>query len=460
MKINERKLKNGQIKLTGYGASAEVGRSAFVIEDDKRRVLIECGLKIMPGDEPTLAPDGIKERFHELDAVLLSHAHVDHSGYLPALWENGYFGKLYMTRPTLEIVQVLWLDHLKIEGNRHWSTSGMHRAISNTVTVDYHEEIEITEGVSIKYINAGHILGSGMILIDWDGYKILFTGDINDKITPLFDGFEIPEGEIDVLITESTNGCREVIERETINSEFIADVRRTLDLGNKVIIPCFALGRSQELLTVLTEHIRDYPIYVDGMIKIMNQITEKYLSEKWVSNSLITRMKNEGIYSPFRYENVIEISKDNFENTHDFRKYLCKSKDPVIILTTSGMMEPSPLHTHLRYAAKSNKNLITVVGYQAEGTRGRDLLNGAKSISLSIDWNREEMVSINAKIKRFHYSGHTSVQGIKNLAKKINAKQIYMIHGDQKEQDDIREELSNGVIPKTLMPKKSEVLFD
>ena len=84
MKINERKLKNGQIKLTGYGASAEVGRSAFVIEDDKRRVLIECGLKIMPGDEPTLAPDGIKERFHELDAVLLSHAHVDHSGYLPA----------------------------------------------------------------------------------------------------------------------------------------------------------------------------------------------------------------------------------------------------------------------------------------------------------------------------------------------------------------------------------------
>ncbi|MHA2502219.1 MAG: MBL fold metallo-hydrolase [Candidatus Kariarchaeaceae archaeon] len=450
--------RNGPITITGYGASSEVGRSAFIIEDSKRKILVEGGLKIMPGDELTLAPDGLKQRIHELNAAVLSHAHVDHSGYLPALYENGYFGKLYMTTPTLDIVQVLWADHLKIEGSRHWSPAGMERAIDNTVTMKYHTKKEIVEGVTIEFFNAGHILGSGMILIDWDGFLILFTGDINDNQTPLFEGFEIPDVEVDVLISESTNGCRHVTPREEVNTDFIQEIKNTLDKGHKVIIPCFALGRSQELLTVLTKHIKDYPIYVDGMIRTMNALTEKYLNPNWIDEPLLNRMREEGIFSPFRYENVIEISPENFDRTHDFRRYLGQLDEPVIILTTSGMMEPSPLHSHLRFSARKPETLIAVVGYQAEGTKGRAILEGQRKITLSVDWNREEEVEIKARVMRFHYSGHTSADGIKDLIDAVKPKQIYFIHGGVEEQDDLRQKLSNGIVPVSLEIGKTEIL--
>jgi hypothetical protein len=455
---NEYKLNNGKLKLTAYGAAGEVGRSAFIIEDEKRKILLEAGIKIRPGELSTLAPEGLRERMYELDAAVLSHAHVDHSGYLPALWENGFFGKLYMTEPTLDIVQVLWKDHLKIEGSRHWSPAGMDRAYNHTVTVPYHKKVEIVDGVTIEFYNAGHILGSALTLIDWDGFKILYTGDINDNLTPLFEGFEIPDLAVDVLITESTNGCRDVTPRTVVNHDFITRVRETLEKGQKVIIPSFALGRSQELLCVLTEHIKDYPIYVDGMINIMNAITEKYLDPKWVDTPILNRLKREGRQSPFRYDNVIPITHDNFDNTHDFRRYLGQLREPVIIITTSGMMEPSPVHTHLRHAAKDPNNLIAIVGYQAEGTKGREILEGARNVRLSIGWDEEADVEIKARIHKFGFSGHTSADGIQDLINHVKPKQIYLVHGDLEEQREISQKLSNGIVPKTLLPHKAEVI--
>lgn len=458
---NQIKLKHGNIRITAYGAAGEVGRSAFIIEDDKRKVLLEGGLKIQPGDLPTLAPEGLKERIYQLDAAVLSHAHVDHSGYLPALWENGYFGNLYMTTPTLDIVTVLWKDHLKIEGNRHWTPAGMERAYNNTITVPYHKKTQIVDGVTLEFFNSGHILGGAMILLDWDGYKILYTGDINDQLTPLFEGYELPDIEVDVLITESTNGCRDITPRMEVNLAFIKKVRETLEKGNKVIVPSFALGRSQEILCVLTDNIKDYPIYVDGMINTMNGITERYLSIDWIDPPLLERMSKEGITSPFRYNNVVPISRHNpqIENTHDFRQYLGQLEQPCIIVTTSGMMEPSPIHTHLRYSARYPNNLIAITGYQAQGTRGREILDGARKVSLSVDWDYEEEVEIKAEVLRFGFSGHTSVEGITNLIEHVKPKQIFLVHGDPKEQSEMSSEIENGVIPVSLEPKKTITLF-
>jgi predicted metal-dependent RNase len=157
---------SGKLKITAYGAAEEVGRSSFILEDDRHTILLEAGIKLQP-EGLSLAPEGLKERAQDIDAAVLSHAHVDHSGYLPALWQNGYRGKLFMTEPTLDIVTLLWQDHFKIEGSRHWSKNGLERAIENTITLRYRERTEIADGIFIEFYNSGHILGAAMILIDW-----------------------------------------------------------------------------------------------------------------------------------------------------------------------------------------------------------------------------------------------------------------------------------------------------
>ncbi|MDH5402181.1 MAG: MBL fold metallo-hydrolase [Candidatus Heimdallarchaeota archaeon] len=444
------KLNN--LRLTAFGAAGEVGRSAFIIEDGEHAILLEAGIKLRPSNLLSLAPKGLKKRAKDLDAVILSHAHVDHSGYLPALWEAGYYGKLYMTNPTMDILEILWLDHHKIEGERHWTLNGMERAFQNTVTLPYKKKVKIADGITLEFFNSGHIIGSAMSLIDWKGIKILYTGDINDAQTPLFDGFHLPDVKVDILITEATNGDRKVIPRSEVNSEFIKELRNTLNSGKKVVIPSFAIGRSQELLCILSEHIKDFPIYVDGMINKMNVITEKYLTSDWVDETILNRLKRDKISSPLRGKNITSLTKENFDRVWEERKLIGQIDEPLIIVTTSGMMEPSPVHEHLRNTAADQGNLIAVTGYQAEGTKGREIIEGAKKVMLSLGPGNagEEEVEINAKLMRFGFSGHTSSDGVKDLIEHTKPERVFLVHADVNNATKMKELTTNGKIPELL----------
>ncbi|MCE7736445.1 MAG: MBL fold metallo-hydrolase [Candidatus Heimdallarchaeota archaeon] len=448
---------SGKLKITAYGAAEEVGRSSFILEDDEHTVLLEAGIKLQP-EGLSLAPEGLKERAGEIDVAVLSHAHVDHSGYLPALWQNGYHGKLFMTEPTFDIVSLLWQDHYKIEGSRHWSKNGLEGAMENTVTLKYRQRTEIADGIFIEFYNSGHILGAAMILIDWKGTKILYTGDINDQQTPLFDGFDMPDCEVDILITESTNGVRKIKSRQEVNKEFQREIIAILESGKKVIIPSFAVGRSQEILTVLTEVIKSYPIYVDGMINKMIEITKKYLNPFWVDEPILNRLRAERRENQFEYDNIFQITRENYDHTGDFRKFIGKSSEPCIIVTTSGMFMPSPVHTHLYFAGTDKGNLIAVTGYQAEGTLGRDIIEGKRRVTLSTGRNRTSNVHIKAKIKRFGFSGHVSSEGIADLIAHTKPKQIILMHGDPENQIALGKKLENGIIPGAIKIKVPLIL--
>lgn len=450
-------IKDGKLRLLAFGAAEEVGRSAFLLYDDDHKILLEAGIKLNP-DGFSDAPIGLDEYASQIDAAVLSHAHVDHSGYLPALWEKGYFGNLYMTEPSFDIANLLWRDHFKIEKGLHWSMNGLERALENTVTMKYHEVKEIAEGITIEFFNSGHILGAAMILINWKGIKVLYTGDINDQQTPLFDGFEMPDCEVDILITESTNGVRDLTPRQTVNKEFQTEILTRLESGQKVIIPSFAVGRSQELLTVLTETIKDYPIYVDGMINKMIEITKKYLNSNWVDQPILDRLRKEKNGNPFEYDNVIPITSDRYDRPNDFRRHLGRVNKPLVILTTSGMMMPSPLHTHLRYAGKKKGTLIAVTGYQAEGTLGREILEGKRKVPLSVGRDEIVNVHIKAQVKRFGFSGHVSSEGIADLIKSVKPKMIFLIHGDPENQKALSKKLENGIIPVALKPLENQIL--
>lgn len=423
---------NDTLEFIGFGGLQEVGRSSFILSKDGKRILLDAGIKLNPfaKSEP---PHNLEQHAKELDAIILSHAHIDHSGYIPALFEHGFKGKVYMTQPTLDIAYLLWSDQLKIEGERYWTENALDLTYSHVVTLKYNETREILPGITLQFFSAGHILGSAISLLNWNGYKILYTGDINDHQTPLFSGFHLPETTVDLVISETTNGHHLIPEREIVNRKFIMRVLDVLNRGHKVIIPAFAIGRSQEILTVLTREIHDFPIYVDGMINKMNHITERYLTPDWIDTPLLNRLRAEKLATPFAYKNIRPITKDNYDSTGDFRRFLGESTDPCVIITTSGMMMPSPLHTHLSYHGTNSNNLLAVVGYQADGTIGRDILNGERVIPIYYFRGRQQrtkQITLTCEIARFEFSGHTSSEGINHIMNTVKPKTIILVHGD------------------------------
>ncbi len=432
-----------ELTFIGFGSCGEVGRSSFILDDGEHKVLLEAGLKLIPF-QPSIPPVGLDKYAQDLDAAIISHAHIDHSGYLPAVYRHGFEGKSFMTEPTLDIARMLWEDHYKIEKDRYWAMDDLETVYERTETMEYRQKQKIADGITIEFYNAGHILGSAMTLIDWKGYRILYTGDYNDNWTPFFDGYDMPDDPVDLVITESTNGVRTVPDREKINTAFTNEVRSVLASGKKVMVPSFAVGRSQELLTVLTDSISEYPIYVDGMINRMNAITERYLTSKWVSPRILKKLKEKGLESPFDHENVIGITRENFERTWDFRKHLGEVDEPFIIISTSGMLMPSPIHTHMRYNASDPQNLLAFVGYQAEGTIGRDILEGTRQVTVQMDRFNTVEVPIKSRIMQFHFSGHVSDEGIRQLFEKMQPSEIILVHGSEESRTSVSTLVKKG----------------
>lgn len=425
------------IDITAYGATNYVGRSAFLLSDKDHKILLDCGLQLVP-KQFSIAPKAVDFVASSLDAVLLSHAHIDHSGYMPSLSRNGYRGNYFMTHPTKEIAYRLWLDHLKIEGRRHWGESDLDRVYHKIRTINYNKPFKLADGISATFLNAGHVLGAAQILIDWEGRQILYTADINDRITPMFDGYEVPKEEIDVLITESTNGDRYVPERSKINVGFRLIAKQLTSEKHKMILPSFAVGRSQETLITLAldDDLADVPIYIDGMINVMNMITENYLSDKWVSQRFLSQLKEAGLQSPFDKSNFIPVSSLS-DRPNSARKYVSRSDEGSIIVTTSGMLEGGPVHTYLELCGDNEENVVAFTGYQVDGTLGRDIYDGERHITLDNGRGRKKDIVLKSKVMKFPYSGHSSADGLKYLMKETKAQDIILIHGDKRNQEYI-----------------------
>ncbi len=438
------------INITAYGATDYVGRSSFLLHNRDHNILLDCGLQLVP-KQLSVAPKGVDSIAHKVDSVLLSHAHIDHSGYMPALSKHGFKGNYYMTHPTKEIVYKLWLDHLKIEGRRHWSESDLDKVFQRIKTTEYEKPFKVADGITARLINAGHVLGAAQILLDWEGTLILYTADINDRITPMFDGYDLPDEEIDILLIESTNGDRYVPERSKIDVGLRLMAKQITDEKNKMLLPSFAVGRSQETLITLAldDDLDDVPIYIDGMINHMNMVTEHFLSDKWVSKRFLSQLKDAGLYSPFEKQNFIPVPSIS-NRTHNSRKYISKNEEGSIIVTTSGMLEGGPIHTYLELCGTNPNNVLGFTGYQVEGTTGRDIYDGNKNITLQTSYGQPKKIHLKAKVMKFPYSGHSSVDGLKAVMEKTRADEIVLIHGDKRNQEYILNYVKDVAKPRIL----------
>lgn len=433
--VNKKDKSAHVLQITSFGAAQDVGKSCFLIEHDGRKILLDAGVQLQPRRTglPSLAPIGVDAVADDLTAVILSHAHLDHSGYIPGLFHEGYTGKVYTTKPTIPITDLLWQDHLKIEGENHYNYHDYRHAKDQMKGFSYETTIKVADGVTIQFLDAGHVLGSASILVDFDGQLIYYSGDINDQQTPFHRPVQTPREPVDVVLVETTNASRTVPKRPMVIKEFIHEIKKTIKSGKKVLIPSFAYGRSQEIQAYLIKYLGEFlyssPVYVDGMINKMNQIYNHYLTKPWISQLMIDFIEDLGEDSPFDFGGLRPITRDhiNGENLGNFRKKIARSRKRAIILTTSGMLEGGPILSYLQH---SQGYLLAMVGYQVEGTVGADILAGERKFALKTPWNQIQHIHLEQnRIRQFGFSGHASPQGLVDFVINCDPSSVFGMHG-------------------------------
>ncbi len=388
------------MKIHCLGAGQEVGRSCFLIETDQR-ALFDYGLKIFSkhGKSKTnMVPVPFQGR---IDAMFLSHAHLDHSGYVPELYTRPPF-HWFATPPTLDISSMLWADSLKIMGeDAPYLDRHINRAENNFTPLNYEQTLSLGD-TDYTFHDAGHILGSASIRATHKQKNLLYSGDFKEEDTRMHKGAIIPE-DVDYLILESTYSNRDHPNRQELEDTLIHKIEETLDGGGSVLLPAFAVGRTQELIAILHAHLRGIPIFVDGMGKAVTRIYQN-------NDNYIRDPKSFGEATGKAI--FVESPSDRRDATNE----------PSVIISTAGMMEGGPALSYLQNLNPRSRLIFT--GYNVPGTNGCRILNENKVI---IDGYELE-VSVPAEYLDF--SAHVGRSGLIEFVKKTNPEKIILNHGD------------------------------
>jgi len=455
------------VRITTLGCCREVGRASFILSTAETRILVDCGDK--PGAEGEVPYLQVPEAapLNSIDAVVLTHAHLDHSALIPLLFKYGYDGPIYCTEPTRDLMGLLTLDYLDVatkEGRTPPYESEMVReAIKHTVPLEYGDVTDIAPDVKLTFHNAGHILGSAVSHFHiGDGlYNVAFSGDIHYEDTRLFNGAVNDFPRVETLVLESTYGGRNDYQTDQEDSErkLKEIINRAVERDGKVLIPAFAVGRSQELMLVLEEAMREgdipeIPVHLDGMIWEATAIHTTY--PEYLRDDLRDRIFHED-ENPFLAEefNHIDAGEDERQEVAD--------GDPAIILSTSGMITGGPIMSWLRHLGPDPDSNLVFVGYQAQGTLGRRIQNGWDEIPMNDRGRggrgRGNTLSLQMGVETVDgFSGHADRQGLENFVKTMNPRpeKVLCVHGDERSVQDLSSALYHDYNMRTFAPKNLE----
>ena len=379
----------------------------------------------------------------DIDAVVLSHAHLDHMGFLPALYKFGYDGPVYCTEPTLPLMTLLQNDFIKIaqmEGGRVlYDQKDIRDLIQHTITLQYGTVTDISPDIKLVLNNAGHILGSATVHLHiGEGiHNIVYSGDYKYGRTQLFDSASWNYPRVETLITEATYGNKEDImpPREEVEMNFVRAINNTLANGGKVLIPIPAVGRAQEIILVLDHYMRnkvltEAPVFLEGMISEATAIHVSYAD--YLSRELRSKILEQGV-NPFVSEYFTSIE-------HPSKRDEALREGPAVIMATSGMLEGGPVLQYFEHIAPSEKNKILFVSYQVQGTLGRRVLDGTKQASLLGDNGKIKIVDVKASTEKVEgFSGHSDYNQIIRFIGKMRPKlqQVIVQHGDKRKIENL-----------------------
>ncbi|MDD5171703.1 MAG: MBL fold metallo-hydrolase RNA specificity domain-containing protein [Candidatus ainarchaeum sp.] len=428
------------MRITFYGGAQEVGRAAVLLDEGPRNVMLDCGIKLGEKTEYPLIHD---DELKRIKNITISHAHLDHSGYLPHVYAKRNQPRIFLTKPTRDLMSVLLADYYRIhhgerEQRKLFSSGDVERVLQDARMQEYRETFN--SDFKITFHEAGHIMGSAMTMVDNGRKKVLFSGDICMRKTRVLDPCE--RGlHADVLIVESTYGAKTDILPSYKDSyqKMIKIIRETLDKGGHVIIPSFAVGRAQEVLLALDDYMRSGAlpqtrIYIEGMITKAMKI-----------------YRHNAIYANDDIKRRILMSEDDPFNSPNFHHPRSKTredvlKEPCIIVTTSGMLSGGPVLFYLEKLAGDPKNAIVFVGYQAEGTTGSKVIAGERQIRI-----KDKEIKINCRVERIRLSGHADFNELLQFVKGVKGlKKVFLMHGEKTDLKDALENQYELVVPRLL----------
>jgi hypothetical protein len=419
------------IRIIGLGGWREVGRSCTFVETPKSKVMIDCGLK--PGG---VGQDGYpilntpEFNYGDVDAIVISHSHNDHVGFVPALYEYGYTGPMYMTTPSLDLATLLWFDNIDVmqKGLTKplYTGRGVKEAVKHTITLDYGEVCDVAPDIRLTFQPSGHILGSAFphLHVGEGMHNIVYALDQKYARTMMLDPAYTDFQRAETLLIESTYGAANCVfpPRHQTERGFMEIVNRTMQRGGIVLIPSFAVERAQEAMAILVENGFEHPIYLDGMIWDANGIFSAY-------PEYMSRTMQQKIYAgddPFTSPLMKRIaSRQDREKVWADR--------PCVIISTSGMLTGGPVLEHLKNIGDDDRSTLMFIGYQSEGSLGRRIQNGWKEIPVGVGGGKTAMQQLKMEVATVEgLSGHSDRSQLMSFLNRLNCtpERVICVHGE------------------------------
>ena len=461
-----RQKKEEWIRLSYLGGGRQVGRSCLLLQTPESRVLLDCGINVA-ADEDHAYPylEAPEFKIDELDAVIISHAHLDHTGFLPYLIKYGYKGPIYCTAPTRDIMSLLLLDCVKIgyyQGRDPlFSQADVKEMVKQTITLEYDEVTDITPDVRITLYNAGHILGSSMVHIHIGNglHNMVYTGDMKFGKTDLLDQAVTKFPRLETLCIESTYGGKENIQpsKEECDQQFFDILKATLERGGKVLCPVLGVGRAQEIMLMVQKCAKEgtlpkVPVYVDGMVWDITAIHTAYPE---YMNSLVRKQIFHDEENPFKDPMFKQVGSQKE------RKEVLENEGACIVIATSGMLVGGASVQYLQELAEDQKNAIVFTCYQGPGSLGKRISDGEREISFDAGSGKSNIMKINMDVHIIEgLSGHSSrTQLLNYLARVIpKPKKIIINHGESSRSLDLASTIHKLQKCETAVPRNLEVI--
>ncbi|MFL6483914.1 MAG: beta-CASP ribonuclease aCPSF1 [Nitrososphaera sp.] len=453
-----------EVMLFCLGGVKQVGRSCFIVVTPETKVMLDCGIN--PGEMSGLDAyprlDWFDFDLDELDGVVISHAHIDHQGFLPTLFKYGYRGPVYCTEPTLPLMILLQTDSVKIANSNGaylpYAARDVNEVIKHCITLPYGKPTDISPDMTITLNNAGHIMGSATVHINISGaHNILYSGDYKYARTQLLDSAVSIYPRVETLITESTYGNTTDVmpDQQSVYRGFTESINKTLMDGGKVLVPVPAVGRAQEIMLVMAKEMKEgrlieSPIYIEGMISEASAI---HMSYAHYLGSDVRKSVSQGI-NPFQSDYFTVISG------YGKRDDILNDESPAIVMATSGMLEGGPSVEYFKELAPNPKNKIMFVSYQINGTLGRRVLDGAMSeVSMMDKSGKVKVVPVRCQTQKIDgFSGHSDFNQILNFVSRIRPKRVLVNHGEKSKSENVASAVYSRLKIRSGVPDNREIV--